>query len=69
MHQKATPVRAWMNGLRFRIPLDGKIETVDAMGVSSWSFTFSRFDYDWRSDPVSSLFILMRFSSRYVYQV
>jgi len=39
MHQKATPVRAWMNGLRCRVPLDGKTETVDAMGVSPWSFT------------------------------
>ncbi len=43
MHQKATPVRAWMNGLRCRVPLDGKTETVDAMGVSPWSFTFLAF--------------------------
>jgi len=28
-----------MNGLRYRVPLDGKTETVDAMGVSPWSFT------------------------------
>jgi len=39
MHQKTTPVRARMNGLRCRVPLDGKTETVDAMGVSPWSFT------------------------------
>jgi len=39
MHQKATPVRARMNDLRCRIPLDGKTETVDAMDVSPWGFT------------------------------
>ena len=41
MHQKAAPVRAWMNDLRCRVPLDGKTETVDVMGVSPWSFTLS----------------------------
>ncbi len=45
MHQKATPVRAWMNGLRCRVPLDGKTETVDAMGVSPWSFTRNKWRY------------------------
>ncbi len=31
-----------MNDLRCRVPLDGKTETVDVMGVSPWSFTGRR---------------------------